>query len=168
MNRFWKAVIITWLMVGTLDLTAAYISQWIKTGKFAAKMLNYIAGGVIGLERSMKGGNAVEFLGLFTHYFLAFCFTLLFFWALPRLRFLTFNRWIIGGLYGIFANLLVWGIINLFSPLRSTPFVLSNFLVPWLILIIALGIPIAYNAYRFYGIDDDPFRRDPNGSGIRR
>lgn len=160
MNRFWKAIIITWLFVGTLDLTAAYISQWIKIGKFASKMLQYIAGGVIGLERSMQGGNAVEFLGLFVHYFIAFCFTLFFFWIFPKVKFLWFNKWVIGAFYGIFANLVVWQVINIFSPLPKTPFILSNFLVPWLVLIIALGIPIAYNAYRFYGVKDEGVWRD--------
>jgi hypothetical protein len=155
MSRFWKAVILTWLLVGTLDLTAAYVSQWIKTGKFASKMLQYIAGGVIGLDRSLQGGNAVEFLGLFIHYFIAFCFTLFFFWIFPKVKILQFNKWVVGALYGIFANLVVWGVINLFSQLPGSPFILSNFLVAWLILILALGIPIAYNAYKFYGVKDD-------------
>jgi hypothetical protein len=159
MNRFWKAVILTWLFVGTLDLTAAYVSQWIKTGKFASKLLQYIAGGVIGLDRSLQGGNAVEFLGLFIHYLIAFCFTLFFFWIFPKVKVLHFNKWVVGALYGIFANLVVWLVINLFSQLPGSPFILSNFLVPWLILILALGIPIAYNAYRFYGVKDEDLWR---------
>jgi hypothetical protein len=79
MNRFLKAVLLTGLFVGTTDLVSAYITQWIKTGKFAEKMLNYIAGGALGLENSIPGGNGVALLGLFFHYFIAFSFTLLFF-----------------------------------------------------------------------------------------
>ena len=45
---FTKTVILTGLLVGTLDLTAAYISQWIKTGSYSAGMLKYIAGGALG------------------------------------------------------------------------------------------------------------------------
>ena len=39
MNCFLKAVILTWLFAGTMDITAAYFSQLIRTGKFADKML---------------------------------------------------------------------------------------------------------------------------------
>jgi hypothetical protein len=155
MNRFFKAVLLTGLFVGTMDLLAAYISQWIKTGRFADKMLFYIAGGGLGLKNSMQGGNAVAFLGLFFHYFIAFSFTLFFFWIFPKLKFLSFNKYLVGVLYGIFVNLVVWQIIQIFTPLPDNPFVLSNSLVAWFILGIALGIPIAYNAYRFYGVKEE-------------
>ena len=51
--------------MGTTDLLYAYITVWVKTGKFASQFLNYIAGGAMGLEKSMQGGNGAEFLGLF-------------------------------------------------------------------------------------------------------
>ena len=56
MKPFWKTVLLTWLLVGTTDITAAYVHQFVITGKFAGKMLQYIAGGALGLENSMKGG----------------------------------------------------------------------------------------------------------------
>ena len=87
MNRFLKAVLLTGLFVGTTDLTSAYVSQWIKTGKYAEKMLNYIAGGALGLETSIPGGNGAALLGLFFHYFISLSFTLLFFLLLPRVKF---------------------------------------------------------------------------------
>jgi hypothetical protein len=152
MSRFTKAVLVTGLFVGSADLFAAYMSSWIKTGKFADKMLFYIAGGGLGLETSMKGGNGVAFLGLFFHYFIAMSFTLFFFWIFPKVKFLSFNKYLVGVLYGIFANLVVWTIIQYISPLPSSPFVLSNALVAWFILAIFLGIPIVYNTYRFYGV----------------
>ncbi len=152
MRRFYKAVVLTWLFVGTTDLMAAYISQWIKTGHFADKMLFYIAGGVLGLEKSMQGGNGVAFLGLCIHYLIAFLLTLFFFWIFPKLKFLWFDKWVVGMLYGVFANLVVYAVITLFSPLPKTPFVLSGALIAWWVLGVVLGIPIAYNAYRFYGV----------------
>jgi hypothetical protein len=152
MNRFWKAVILTWLFVGTADLFCAYMSQWIKTGKYADKMLLYIAGGTLGLDTSMQGDNWVALLGLCTHYFIAFTFTVFFFWVFPKLKFLSFNKYVIGVLYGIFANLVVGQIIRWFTPLPSQPFNLSTVLVAWFILGIALGIPIACNTYKYYGV----------------
>lgn len=154
MNRFFKAVLLTGLFVGTTDLVAAYVTQWIKTGKFAGKMLHYIAGGALGLENSMEGGNGVAFLGLFFHYFIAFSFTLFFFWIFPKLKLLSFDRYLVGMLYGVFVNLAVWQIITHFSALPGGPFVLSNSIIAWLTLGVVLGIPIVYNAYRYYGVKE--------------
>ncbi|MDP4263408.1 MAG: hypothetical protein Q8941_12855 [Bacteroidota bacterium] len=152
MNRFFKAVIITWLFVGTNDLVAAYISQWIKTGKFADKMLFYIAGGILGLDTSMQGGNWIAFLGLCIHYSIAFCATLFFFRIFPKIKFLSFDKYVIGMLYGIVVNLVVAQVIRWFTPLPASSFVLSNAIIAWLILGVVLGIPIAYNSYKYYGV----------------
>lgn len=160
MNRFWKAVILTWLFAGTMDITAAYISQWIRTGKFADKMLYYIAGGVLGLDTSMQGGNWVALLGLACHYTIAFCATLFFFLVFPKVKLLWFDKWVVGVLYAIFVNLVVSLVINYLTPLPSSPFVLANVVVAWFILGLALGIPIAFNAYRFYGVRGFRWRQE--------
>jgi hypothetical protein len=107
MNKFFKTVLLTALFVGTTDVVSAFITVWAKSGKFADKMFQYIAGGVLGLATSMKGGNAIAFLGLFFHYFIAFAFTLFFFWIFPRVKFLSFNKYLTGMLYAVFVNV-VW------------------------------------------------------------
>src|SRR5690348_15551459 len=96
MRSFLKTVLLTGLFVGTTDLMAAYVSQYIKTGKFADKMLYYIAGGALGLETSMKGGFWIGALGLLFHYFIAFSFTLLFFLVFPKVRILSYNKYLVG------------------------------------------------------------------------
>jgi hypothetical protein len=153
MNRFFKAVLLTGLFVGTTDLLAAYITQWIKTGKFADRMLHYIAGGALGLETSMKGGNWVALLGLFFHYFIAFAFTLLFFLVFPRLKFLWFDKHLVGMLYAVFVALMMGEVILPITPLPTGSFSLEHSVVGWITLGVVLGIPIAYNAYKFYGVD---------------
>ena len=153
MNRFFKTVLLTGLFVGTTDLVAAYVTQWIKTGKFADRMLHYIAGGALGLETSMKGGNGVAFLGLFFHYFIAFSFTLFFFLIFPRLKFLWFNKYLIGMLYGVFVAVMMGQVILPITPLPTSPFSLSNSIIGWITLGVVLGIPISYNAYRYYGLN---------------
>ena len=150
---FFKMVLLTGLFVGTTDLVAAYVSQLIKTGKFADKMLNYIAGGGIGLEASMNGGNWVQLLGLFFHYFIAFAFTLFFFLIFPKLKFLWYNKYLVGMLYGVFIALTMSRLILRLTPLPYNPFSLSNAIVGFLTLGVVLGIPIVYNAYKYYGID---------------
>ena len=56
MNRFFKTVLLTGLFVGTTDLVAAFVTQLIYTGKFAERMLKYIAGGALGLGLAAASG----------------------------------------------------------------------------------------------------------------
>jgi len=72
MNRFSKAVLLTTLVAGTLDIIAAHIHQTIIRGEFPTKMFYGIAAGAIGLESALNGGPAVFVLGIFIHYFISF------------------------------------------------------------------------------------------------
>ena len=150
MKPFWKTVLLTGLLVGTLDITAAYINQLIKTGKFAGKMFQYIAGGALGLENSIRGGFWIGLLGFFFHYFIAFSFTLLFFIAYPRLKFLSFNKYLAGFLYGIFVGVFMTFVVLPLTKLPNNPFVFQKAIVGWLILGIAVGIPVAISASGYY------------------
>jgi len=153
MKAFWKRVLLTWLIVGTADITAAYIDQFIKTGKFADKMLYYIAGGGLGLETSMQGGFWIGFLGLLFHYFIAFSFTLLFFLAYPRLKLQYVSRpvlYLLGILYGPFIGLFMKFIVLPLTRLPQTPFVFQKAIIGWLILSVAIGLPVAISARGYY------------------
>jgi hypothetical protein len=39
------------------------------------------------------------------------------------------------------------------TPLPNGPFSLSNSIIGWITLGVVLGIPIAYNAYKYYKVD---------------
>lgn len=153
MNRFFKTVLLTGLFVGTTDLVAAYVTQWIKTGNFSEKMLHFIAGGALGLDTAMEGGNGIAFLGLLIHYIIAFSFTLFFFVIFPKFKILSFNKYLVGMLYGVFVSSVMSHIILPLSALPHSPFQLSNAIVGWFTLGVVLGIPIAYNAYQYYGVN---------------
>lgn len=151
MSTAWiKSVMITGLFVGTTDILAAFISQYIKTGSFAEKMFLFIAGGALGLEQSMSGGFWTELLGLFFHYFIALFFTALFFFFYPKWKSTSTNIYLTGILYGVFVNLAVRYIILPFTPLPSQPFILSIAFIDWMVLGLVLGIPIVYFADKFY------------------
>ena len=90
----------------------------------------------------------------------AFCATLFFFLVFPKLKLLWFDKWVVGVLYAIFVNVVVSLVINWFTPLPHNPFVLANVVVGWFVLSIALGIPIAFNAYRFYGVKGFNWRQE--------
>lgn len=145
-----KRILLTALIAGTTDLAAAYLNQFIKTGKFADKMLYYIAGGALGLEASMKGGFAMGLFGLMIHYFLAFSYTLLFFVIFSRVRFRNYNKYVVGFLYGVLVGVFMTFVVLPLTQLPASPFVFQRAIEGWMILGIALGIPIAISAYRFY------------------
>lgn len=150
MKSLFKTALLTGLFVGTTDLISAYITQWIKTGRFAGKMLNYIGGGVLGLETSMQGGNAAAFVGLCTHYLISLAYTFFFFLIFPKLRWLAYNKYLIGMLYAVFVNLTVnQGLIRL-SRLPDFTFDLAEAYVSWVILGVIFGIPIVVSAYKYY------------------
>jgi hypothetical protein len=153
MKSFWKTVLLTGLLVGTTDLIAAYIDQFVKTGKFADKMLYYIAGGALGLETSMQGGFAIGLLGLLFHYFIAFSFTVLFFLLYRPLRLNNLNMpslLAIGLLYGPFvASCMRFIILPLTKLPQDNGFNLGKALIGWCVLGVVLGIPIAISARRY-------------------
>ena len=78
MNRFWKAVLLTTLVAGTLDIIAAHVDQTIRTGAFPVKMFYFIAAGAIGVKTALSSGPGIIVLGVFIHYFISFLFTLFF------------------------------------------------------------------------------------------
>jgi hypothetical protein len=153
MNRFFKTVLLTGLFVGTTDLVSAYITLTVKSGKFPSKMLYYIAAGALGLKPSLNVGNAAAFLGLFFHYFIAFSFTLFFFLIFPRIKILSFNKYLVGMLYAVFVNVVMGQVILPLSRLNTNPFSLSDSIIDWIVLGVLFGVPIAYNAYQYYGVD---------------
>jgi len=150
-TRFFKTVLLTGLFAGLMDLISAYVTRWAVTGKYAAKMLNYIASGALGLETGLAGGNDVQLLGLFFHFFIACSFTLFFFWIFPRVPFLAFNKYLVGMLYAIFVNLVMGQIILRLSRLPVKPFSVSDSIIDWIVFGIVFGIPIVYSTYKYYG-----------------
>jgi hypothetical protein len=152
MKPFIKTVLQTGLFVGVTDILAAHISVWIQSGNFPMKVLQYIAGGALGLETSMKGGLGMALLGLLFHFFIALSWTLFFFIIFPRLKFLHFNKYVVGFLYGIFVGAAMTFLILPLSALPASPFVFSKAMVGWAILGTVLGIPIAVSAYRYYDV----------------
>jgi len=153
MNRFWRTVLLTSLFVGITDLILAYAMQFAHTGKFADKMLYYMAGGALGLQTSMQGGFWIGFLGLFFHFFIAFSFTLLVFLAFPLLKMQSFNKyWLLvsGMLYAPFVSCFMRFIVLPLSRLPVQPLNVQNELLEWLFLGIVFSIPIFLSASLYY------------------
>jgi hypothetical protein len=131
------------LIVGSLDITAACIQYYIKTGKGPAGVLKFVASGIFGKQAFIEG-ISMPAAGLLFHFIVAFCFTFFFFWLTNKIPALLKTRVLTGICYGIF----VWTVMNkIVLPLSNTPpipFKLINAAIAASILILCIGIPLAF------------------------
>lgn len=147
---FFKAVLLTGLLAGTLDATCASIQYVIMRSQNPAKVFRYIASGVFGKEALTKDLYTMAAWGLLFHYIIAMSFTLFFFLFFRQIRSIFRNKWAAGIAYA----LLVWCVMNLVvvpltfgvPPKPKFP----NAPIAAGILIIAIGLPISLMADRFY------------------
>ena len=130
-------IILSILVVGTLDLTAAYIDFYIASGKNPFTIVpKYISSAVLGM-------------GL--HYIIAAIFTIFFFLIYPRLGELKSRRFLLGILYGIF----MWSVMRFIvvpasnAPLQP-PIEWDKALRAISILIVMIGLPLSFIAYAYY------------------
>ncbi len=148
-KRLLKAVLLTGLLAGTLDGSAAVIKFIIPAYRNPVRIFQYIASGIFGPEVfSQSPWMAVW--GLIFHYMIATTWTLLFFFAYPKIRFLATNKVAAGLGYGV----VVWLIMNLVVlPLSNVPpgtFNLTQAAIGMIILMLAIGLPISLMANKHY------------------
>ena len=142
----WRAIIFAGLLVGTLDMLAAVTVYQANPGQ----IFKFIASGAFGAGRAFGGGPIMVVWGIAFHYAIAFAWTIAFFLVYPWFPMLWRNKYITGSLYGIF----IWSIMNLIviplSAIPANPFNLTSATIAASILIVAVGLPIAFLAHRYY------------------
>jgi hypothetical protein len=118
MNNLFLKIIKAGVIVGTLDILAAFIYYFIKTGgKNPIDILKFIASGIFGKE-AYSGGKMMILSGLILHYVIAFTFTIFFFWLFPKITIFSKYKILAGVSYGIF----IWVVMNLVVvPLSNIP-----------------------------------------------
>ncbi|GAB2854706.1 hypothetical protein [Hymenobacter ruber] len=145
-----RAALITGLLAGTLDITAACTQYVLMTHKPAVNVLYFVASGLVG-QAAFGGGPGMAALGLVAHYCIAVAFAVFLYWLSPRLPVLLRHPVLAGLSYG----LVVWLIMNLVvlpssrvavRPLKPEPAAIGL-----VILMLCIGLPIALRAARFYG-----------------
>ena len=146
-----KIILLSWLLVGTLDILSAFVDYYIATGKNPLAILSYIASGVFG-KSALGGGAGIMLAGLLLHYFIACCFTLFFFWLYAKTNLLAVNRVLTGIAYGLF----IWIIMNLaVVQLSGVPhgpvsaMKMGKVIKAALILICMIGLPLSFIAYKY-------------------
>jgi len=146
-----RVILLSGLLVATLDILSAFIDYYIASGKNPLLVLLYVASGALG-KSAMTGGAATMLLGLLFHYLIAFTFTIFFFWLYARTGLLRGN-WIITGIgYGIF----IWLIMNLMvvqlsgaphAPIAAMK--AGKIAKSALILICMIGLPLSFIAHKY-------------------
>lgn len=148
-KNFWKTIVLAGLLVGSLDITAALVQFYIKTGKDPLIVLKYIASAVFG-KSAYSSGNVMAVWGLLLHFLIAFIWTILFFLIYPKLRLLSWNRVVTGILYGIFIWIMMTQLVVPMTKVSAGAFNLKEAIIAVLILIGAIGLPLSFMAHRYY------------------
>ena len=147
--NLFRFMLVTGLMIGTLDGTAAIIDFITSYHGNPLIEFQYIAGGFLGIK-TFSGGLPTALLGIFLHYLIATSWTVLFFLLYPKMKVLRMNWLFVGLVYAIF----IWLVMNLIvRPLSLVPHVSwTTFKVfkSAAILVVVVGSPISFVARKFY------------------
>jgi uncharacterized membrane protein YagU involved in acid resistance len=109
-----------------------------------------VARGAFGTEKAFSGGDIIAFWGVLFHYIIACCWAIFFFFVYPVFSFLRKNKYATGVLYGIFIWIIMNRIVIPLSAINQKPFDLKAAAIGAAILIVAVGLPIAYLTDRYY------------------
>jgi uncharacterized membrane protein YagU involved in acid resistance len=144
MNRISTTRIIgAGVIAGTLDIVAACLQYFLRTGKGPEGVLRFVASGLLGMK-AFTGGKAYIAAGLLIHFCIAISFAFIFYLLVKHIAAMRGNRLVTGIAYGVF----VWVVMNLLVlPLTQAPPLKRSFsseIQAMGILILCIGIPLAF------------------------
>lgn len=148
MNSFVKSALLSGLIVGLLDGTAASVNAYLASGVSPDRVFRFVASGFFGAE-AYSGTSSMIVWGLVFHFIIAIGWTALFFILYKRINFLNQHVFLSGIIYG----LIIWLTMNLIivplSQIGPRPFLLKGSLIMIGIHLFIIGVPISYLANRF-------------------
>ena len=143
----WKVITCAALLVGTLDISDAFIFYSLR-GVTPIRILQGIASGVLG-RAAFTMGRRSALLGLFFHFFIAFSATTVFLFAARKLN-LGRRPFLYGALFGVALYIVMNYIVLPTSKIGPRP---TPPLVPLIngvaALVFCIGIPLAFIARRY-------------------
>ena len=146
--RALQTILFGGLLAGALDLTAAFVSNGLRGGS-PVRVMQSIASGLVGAE-SFTGGAATAIFGGLVHFIIAFVWTIIFYLASRRIKFLTAQPVVSGVLYGIAVYIFMHYLV---VPLSAAPFKMRHtpdaIAIDVFIHIFCVGLPIALVVRRF-------------------
>ena len=146
-----KTLVLTALIVGTLDISYAILFSYFHSGVSPQRLLQSVASGAYGRDAAFAGGVRTAAAGLGFHYFIAFTITAIFFLAARALPALVRRPALTGPLYGIGVYLVMnWVVIPLskIGPRPFPPPITLALFTGILVHMFFIGFPIALGARR--------------------
>src|SRR6187401_141910 len=152
-RSFFASALTAGLVAGTLDITAACIQAYLKTGTTPAQVLKYVASGAVD-PKTFSNDTLLVAVGLLVHFSIAIAFAFFFFFLAKQIPSLVKYPIPIGIIYGVF----VWGtmrfiILPYISRLNPKPIVgqeaIINALIAAGIIVICVGIPVVLLARKY-------------------
>lgn len=143
-----KAITLGGLVVGILDITAASVNVWLRSGRSPVWTFQSVAGGLYGAE-TFNGGYRTAALGLAIHFFIAITATAVYYLASRHVRFLVNQAILSAVLYGIAVYVFMYFVVIPLTPLGTPKPSFSSMATAILIHIFCVGLPIALIVRRF-------------------
>jgi len=152
-RSFFASALTAGLVAGTLDITAACIQAYLKTGTMPSQVLKYVASGAV--DPKTFSNDTMLAVGLLVHFIIAISFTFFFFFLAKQIPSLVKYPILIGILYGVF----VWStmrfiILPYISRLNPKPIVgqeaIKNAAIGAAIIVVCVGIPVVLLARRYF------------------
>ena len=142
----WRAILLTGLIAGTLDIIAAFIWNYSVNPLL---VLKFIASGALG-KSAFDGGIGIALLGLFFHYIIAFSFSAALFILYPASLLIFRNKYVIAVIFGLVTWLITNLVIIPLSKIGRQPMHPADVLIGFGILIFTIGLPVVFMASRYY------------------
>jgi uncharacterized membrane protein YagU involved in acid resistance len=144
-SKAYQAILWGGLIAGTLDLTAAFVTNGLR-GITPFRIMQAIATGLLGAD-SYKGGVKTAVLGVALHFLIATVATAVFYVLSRKLKFMVRQAIIAGLLYGVAVYLFMNQVV---LPLSAFPHKISFQIVNGLLVhMFCVGLPIALVVRRY-------------------
>lgn len=152
-RSFYASALTAGLIAGALDITAACIQAYLKSGTTPSQVLKYVASGAVD-PKTFSNETMLAAVGLLVHFIIAISFTFFFFFLAKQIPSLVKYPIPIGVVYGIF----VWAamrfvILPYVSRLHPKPIIgqeaIKNAAIAAAILVVCIGIPVALLARKY-------------------
>lgn len=149
MNNPFKTIFWGGLIAGALDITGACVVSWLRASVPAVRVLQSVASGLLG-PAAYTGGTKTAVLGLVLHFLIATIWTIVFYVASRKLRFLLQQPIVWGLIYGVVVYAFMNFVVLPWSHFpQRTPPTLTGRLIGLLIIMFCIGLPIALIVRRF-------------------
>lgn len=155
-----KNIMVTTLLVGSLDALAAIIQFLFHGGTDVLIIFRFIASGIFD-EEAFDQGYGMVIYGIFFHYLIALIWVIIFFKLYPKIIKVPLPKFLVGVMYGI----VIWGVMHtVVVPISRVAPPSNNWvqnMVSALILVVFVGIPIVL---RYSKINPNLFKSNSRGN----